>query len=158
MSTMKTVTIAPVRKQVRVNAGQTLAFEVFTARIGQWWPHKATIGTSPRKDVVVEPRLGGRWYEQGEDGSQAVVGHVRLWDPPHRFVISWEINHHWKPDTRVASEVEIRFIADGAGATIVELEHRDFESLGAEGGASLRRDVDGGWPSILEAFRQAAEQ
>ena len=158
MSTMKTVTIAPVRKQIRVNAGQALAFEVFTARIGQWWPHQATIGTSPRKDVVVEKRLGGRWYEQGEDGSQADVGRVLLWDPPHRFVISWEINHRWKPDTRVASEVEIRFVADGADATIVELEHHDFESLGAEGGASLRRDVDAGWPGILEAFRLAAEQ
>jgi hypothetical protein len=53
--------------------------------------------------------------------------------------------------------VEIRFIPDGAAATIVELEHRHFEALGATDGASLRRDVDGGWPGMLEAFRQAAE-
>ncbi|MEJ0049320.1 MAG: SRPBCC family protein [Rhodospirillales bacterium] len=125
--------------------------------MGQWWPRRGTIGKAPLKNVVLELRLGGRWYEDSEDGSQADVGRVRLWDPPNRFVISWEINHHWKPDTTVASEVEVRFVADGLDATIVELEHRDFESLGAEGGASMRRDVDGGWPAILDAFRQAAE-
>jgi hypothetical protein len=39
----------------------------------------------------------------------------------------------------------------------VELEHRKFERLGAEGGASLRKDVDGGWPGILERFKREAE-
>ena len=43
-------------------------------------------------------------------------------------------------------------------ATLVELEHRKFERMGAEPGASLRRDVDGGWPGILEGFRAMAEQ
>jgi len=30
--------------------------------------------------------------------------------------------------------------------------------MGAEAGASLRRDVEGGWPGILEGFRAAAER
>jgi hypothetical protein len=49
-----------------------------------------------------------------------------------------------------------RFIAEAGGRTRVELEHRNFERLGAEGGAKMRREVDGGWPSILERFAQAA--
>ena len=57
-----TVTIAPVRKNVRVNVGQARAFEVFTAGLDRWWPRNATIGKSPMKAVVMEPRLGGRWY------------------------------------------------------------------------------------------------
>ena len=47
--------------------------------------------------------------------------------------------------------------AEGADATLVELEHRNFERLGAEGGASLRKDVDGGWPGMLEHFKREAE-
>jgi hypothetical protein len=31
-----TVTIAPVRKNIRVNVGQARAFEVFTAGLGRW--------------------------------------------------------------------------------------------------------------------------
>jgi len=40
---------------------------------------------------------------------------------------------------------------------LVELEHRKFEQLGAEAGASLRKDVDGGWPGMLEHFKREAE-
>jgi uncharacterized protein YndB with AHSA1/START domain len=155
--TTQTITIAPVRKSVRVNASQAHAFEVFTSRLARWWPGKASIGKPPRKTSVFETRLGGRWYEVSEDGSEANVGKVLVWEPPHRFVVSWDINSTWKPDTSVSSEVEVRFIAEGAKATIVELEHRKFEQMGAEAGASMRRDVDGGWPGILEAYRTEAE-
>ena len=152
-----TITIAPVRKSIRVNAAQAHAFEVFTSGIGRWWPRKATVGTAPMKAAVLEPRLGGRWYELGEDGSQAEVGKILVWEPPRRFVVSWDLNSNWKPDTTVSSEVEVKFTADGPNATLVELEHRKFERLGAEGGAKMRKDVDGGWPGLLERFKQHAE-
>jgi hypothetical protein len=38
--------------------------------MGTWWPlttHK--IGNAKAVDAVIEPRIGGRWYERGEDGS-----------------------------------------------------------------------------------------
>jgi uncharacterized protein YndB with AHSA1/START domain len=152
-----TVSIAPVRKSIAVKASQARAFEVFTSGLGRWWPRNHTIGTPPLKMMVMETRLGGRWYEESEDGSQANVGRILVWEPPQRFVVSWEINSHWKPDTTVSSEVEVRFIADGPDATLVELEHRDFERMGAEAGAKMRKDVDGGWPGILEDFRREAE-
>jgi uncharacterized protein YndB with AHSA1/START domain len=154
----KTVTIAPVCKSVRVKASRAHAFEVFTAGLDRWWPRRASIGAAPMKAMVIEPRLGGRWYEVGEDGSQATVGKILLWDPPNRLIVSWDINHRWKPDTTVGSEVEVRFTTEGPDATLVELEHRKFEQLGAEGGASMRKNVDGGWPGILEGFRAVAEQ
>jgi uncharacterized protein YndB with AHSA1/START domain len=155
--TTQTIAIAPVRKSVRVNASQAHAFEVFTSGLARWWPGKASIGKPPRKTSVFETRLGGRWYEVSEDGSEANVGKVLVWEPPHRFVVSWDINSQWKPDTSVSSEVEVRFIADGPKATIVELEHRKFEQMGAEAGTSMRRGVEGGWPGILEAYRRDAE-
>jgi hypothetical protein len=48
-------------------------------------------------------------------------------------------------------------VALGPDATLVEREHRNFERMGAEAGASMRKDIDGGWPSILEAFRRETE-
>jgi uncharacterized protein YndB with AHSA1/START domain len=149
--------IAPVRKSVHVRASQTDAFEVFTAGLDRWWPRKASIGTAAMKAMVFEPQLGGRWYEVGVDGSQAVVGKVLLWDPPNRFIVSWDIDRHWKPDPTVGSEVEVRFTSEGPDATLVELEHRKFERMGAEAGASIRRDVDGGWPGMLASFKATVE-
>jgi uncharacterized protein YndB with AHSA1/START domain len=152
-----TVKIAPVRKSVRVNTSQAHAFEVFTSGLDRWWPRKGSIGSSPMKSTTFEPRLGGRWYQVGEDGSRADVGKVLLWEPPHRFVVSWDINSNWKPDTSISSEVEVRFVADGPDATRVELEHRKFEQMGAEPGEKMRKDVDGGWPGMLDLFKAEAE-
>jgi uncharacterized protein YndB with AHSA1/START domain len=152
-----TVTIAPVRKSIRVSASQAHAFDVFTSGLGRWWPLDHRIGKAPRKAVVMETHVGGHWYELAEDGSRTNVGKIIAWEPPNRFVMTWDINSRWKPDTSVSSEVEVRFIPDGTNATRVELEHRKFEQMGAEAGESMRKDVDGGWPGLLETFKQHAE-
>jgi uncharacterized protein YndB with AHSA1/START domain len=151
------ITIAPVQKTIRVKTSAAHAFEVFTAGLGRWWPKDHGIGKTPRKGMMMETRLGGRWYEIAEDGTQTNIGRIIAWEPPQRFVMSWDITSEWKPDAAVGSEVEVRFIAEGANATRVELEHRKFEQLGAEGGEKVRRDVDGGWPGLLEAYRVYAE-
>jgi uncharacterized protein YndB with AHSA1/START domain len=153
----QTIAIAPVRKTIRVNASAARAFEVFTAGLGKWWPRDHGIGKLPMREAVMETRLGGKWYEVAEDGSRADVGEIVVWEPPQRFVITWDINSQWKPDATVGSEVEVRFIAEGADMTRVELEHRRFEQMGAEGGAKMRGDVDHGWPGMLERYRAHLE-
>jgi uncharacterized protein YndB with AHSA1/START domain len=150
------VKIAPVRKSIRVNVNADRAFDIFTSGIGGWWPHDHGIGKKPFTPVI-ETRLGGRWYELAEDGTQTNIGKIVAWEPPTRFVVTWDINSQWKPDTTVSSEVEIKFIPDGANATRVELEHRKFEQMGAEPGEAMRKSVDGGWPAMLERFKSETE-
>jgi uncharacterized protein YndB with AHSA1/START domain len=156
----KTITIAPVRKSLVVEVGQEKAFEVFTAGIDRWWPKEHHLGETPVVKEVIEPRKGGRWYSTHQDGKEITTGHFLVWDPPQRIVLSWEINGKWKhePDTRLASEVEVRFIAEGPARTRVELEHRNFERMADKDGAKAMRDgVDKGWPGILDQFRKAAD-
>ena len=150
------VRIAPVRKSLRVKAAPEHAFGVFTSGLGRWWPLEHGIGPTPRKGVAMETRLGGRWYEMAQDGTETTIGRIIVWEPPLRFVMTWDINSQWKPDTTINSEVEVQFIPDGE-STRVELEHRKFERLGAEGGEKMRKDVDGGWPGLLELFKRHAE-
>jgi hypothetical protein len=154
----RTISIAPVRKTVVVEATPQRAFEVFTAGIDRWWPKSKGIGAAPIRESLIEPFEGGRWYTKFEDGTEAVVGHVLVWRPGERFVVSWEISAEWKSDARVAfaSEVEVRFLADTAARTRVELEHRNFERMGAAAGETMRKGVDGGWPTMLELFANAA--
>jgi hypothetical protein len=71
-------------------------------------------------------------------------------------VLVWQVNAQWKPDTAMKSEVDVRFTAEGPDATFVELLHHKFETMGAEAGASMRKDVDRGWPGLLERFAQEA--
>ncbi len=148
--------IAPVRRTLVVQATAQRAFEVFTAGIDRWWPKTHAIGSAPLLETIIEPFVGGRWYGRHADGGDVVVGHVLAWEPAQRFVCSWEISADWKPDARAAfaSEVEVRFVQEGPAMTRVELEHRNFERMGAQAAEKMRKDVDGGWPRILELFRQ----
>jgi uncharacterized protein YndB with AHSA1/START domain len=152
-----TLKIAPVRKSIVVAASPLRAFEVFTSGIDKWWPKSHNIGSAPVKRCVLEPFVGGRWYNDLEDGSDVTVGHVRLWEPGQRFIVGWEINAHWKPDprTQVASEVEVRFVLEDENRTRVEVEHRHFERMGAEAGETMRNAVDNGWPGVLAVFNEA---
>jgi uncharacterized protein YndB with AHSA1/START domain len=152
-----TIKIAPVRKSVLVQASPERSFEVFTSSIDRWWPKSHGIGAAPLQETIIEPFVGGRWYTKCTDGSEVTVGHVRVWQPGQRFVVSWEISAAWKPDPReqFASEVDVRFMADSAGGTRVELEHRDFEHMGQAEGETMRKGVDGGWPGLLELFAKS---
>jgi len=141
-----------VQKTITVEATPAHAFEVFTAGIDTWWPRSHHIGKSPLKETRIEGRVGGRCYALQEDGADCVWGHVLVWEPPHRFVMSWQITHEWgyEADLAKASEVEVRF-TQVDGGTRVDLEHRYFERMGPSG-AIMRSAVDsaGGWGMLLQ--------
>src|SRR5258708_19292569 len=84
--------IAPVRRQLVVKAAQSRAFAVFTAEMSRWWPATHSILKSPLKECIVEPRVGGRWYAVGEDGSSCETGYGIAWQPPQALVLAWQIN------------------------------------------------------------------
>jgi hypothetical protein len=155
----RTIQIAPVRKSVVVDATPAEAFDTFTAGIDRWWPRSHGIGAAPLVSSVIEPFVGGRWYTTHADGSECVVGHFSVWQPGERFVVSWEISADWKPDARAAfaSEVEVRFTAETPGRTRVDLEHRNFERMGAVPGEKMRSGVDGGWPGLLALYANATK-
>jgi len=149
--------IAAVRKSVTVKAPIAHAFEVFTSGLSRWWPPNHGIGKKPIAKVLLEPRLGGHWLEISEDGTETRVATIIHWDPPHRLIMLWQVNAHWKPDATMRSEVDVRFTPEGANATRVELVHHKFESMGREAGLSMRKDVAGGWPGLIERFVAEAE-
>lgn len=148
-----------VRKIVTVQAPPEVAWRVFTERMGTWWPlANYKIGKANAVDAVIEPRIGGRWYERGEDGSTCQWGSVLAWEPPSRLVLSWDINADWQYDPAVKTELEVRFIPERQDATRVELEHRHLERYGARRD-EMRTifDTTGDWGRLLQAFAKVAE-
>lgn len=149
----------PIRRSVLVQASQTAAFVAFTSRMGQWWNPAFSISAtrSPIKDVIIEPRDGGRWYERGEDGSECQWGRVLTWDPPRRLVLSWQITAQWQFGAEFLTEVEVRFTPEGAG-TRIELEHRLLDRY-ADAEADMRGKLGSpaGWGGLLERFLQNLE-
>jgi uncharacterized protein YndB with AHSA1/START domain len=149
---------APVKKSILVNASPARAFDVFTSCMIRWWRPDHHIGAAPLKDVVLEPRVGGRWYEIDEDGSVCEWGKVLAYDPPNRILLAWQLNAEWKYDANFVTELDVRFIAVGT-VTRVELEHRNIERFGGKAEA-VRASLDspGGWTGGLSALAAYIEQ
>jgi len=146
---------AVVRRSVVVPASQERAFEVFTARFGDFKPKEHNLLDSPIVATVFEPRVGGHIYDRAEDGTECRWARVLVFEPPHRVVFSWDIGPTWQlePSEANASEVEVTFVPDGEGRTRVELEHRNIDRHGP-GWESVADGVrgDGGWPLYLGRY------
>jgi uncharacterized protein YndB with AHSA1/START domain len=148
-------TCPPVRSSIEVDAPIEKAFTVFTDDIGSWWPADHHILQAELAEMVFEPREGGAIYDRGVDGSECRWARVLAYEPPHRLVFSWDINLQWQLETDPGrtSEVEVRFIAESAERTRVELEHRDIHRHG-EGWEQMHGAVESpnGWPVGLQRF------
>jgi uncharacterized protein YndB with AHSA1/START domain len=99
--------------------------------------------------LVIEPGAGGRIYEQSPDGREFAWGRVVIWDPPGRLVCQWLVGE-------TATDLEVRFVPEPDGATVVEIEHRGWERFGAAG-ADRRGMNDQGWSGVLTSFEQACK-
>jgi len=108
------------------------AFALFIQQ-DKWWPVATHHIAEPHGETaVLEPFLGGRWYERCADGHEQDWGRVLVWRPPHQIVLSWYMSSDWtfEPDPARSSEIDIRFLAEAPDRTRLEYEHRHLERYG----------------------------
>lgn len=146
-----------VRHTIVIDAPIAHAFAVFVDQAYADKDHHLRDADLER--VVIEPRMGGRWYERSVDGGECDWGRVLVYDPPNQITLSWQITPQFtaEPDLGKASEVDVRFVAEGPERTVVELEHRALDRHG-DGWQEMRAAVDSpnGWPGDLARLAQAA--
>ncbi len=146
---------AVVRRQTVVDAPIERAFAVFTERFGDFKPPEHNLLSAAISEAVFEPHGGGHIYDRGIDGSECRWARVLAYEPPDRVVFSWDISPYWQieADPERTSEVEVRFIAESAERTRVELEHRKLERHGP-GWEGVRDGVgdEAGWELYLSRY------
>jgi uncharacterized protein YndB with AHSA1/START domain/uncharacterized protein YciI len=140
--------IPPIRREVLVDAGPKTAFEVFTGRIGAWWP---VAGHSVHGAGSAVSFDGGRLLERSPAGEECVWGTVTRWEPPHALAFSW----HPGAAPETATRVTVTFAAAGR-QTLVTLEHSGWEALADP--AAARASYDQGWPEVLAGLREHASR
>ncbi len=150
-----------VQTEVVVEAPIERAFRVFTEDLGSFKPPEHNLLDVEIAETVFEPRVGGRVYDRGVDGSECRWARVLAYEPPDRVVFSWDISPHWQLESDLdrASEVEVRFISETAERTRVELEHRNLDRHG-EGWEDLRAGVESpdGWPIYLNRYAERVRE
>jgi uncharacterized protein YndB with AHSA1/START domain len=144
--------IEPIRLSFELACPPDHAFDVWTARIDEWWPADHTASGEADTTVFLERHRGGRIFERTSSGIEHDWGEVTIWEPPTRLGYLWHLNR----DRSDATEVVIQFIDEGDATTRVEIEHRGWEVLGA-GGKAWRDRNHGGWATLLPHFVAVAE-
>jgi uncharacterized protein YndB with AHSA1/START domain len=139
--------IEPIRLAFDVACPPAEAWAAWTERIGRWWPADHTVSAEPDLQVTLESGVGGRIFERTAGGDEHDWGEVTVWEPPSRLAYLW----HLRRDRGDATEVEIRFTRLGPESTRVEIEHRGWERLGAEGVTWRDRNY-GGWSTLLPHY------
>jgi DNA-binding transcriptional ArsR family regulator len=94
--------------ELQFAAAPDRVFEALTSRVLEWFPH--TYGQERVRAVIVEPRVGGRHYEDWGDDAGHLYGHVTVYDPPHRYATRGRI----MPGTILDTEYEITGVPGGA--------------------------------------------
>jgi uncharacterized protein YndB with AHSA1/START domain len=155
MSTHTQTTPTSIRIAIVVEAPIERAFRVFTEDFDRVKPREHNMLRVEIEETVFEPRVGGRVYDRGVDGSEYAWARVLAFEPPDRLVFSWDISPQWQleSDLEKTSEVEVRFIAESAQRTRVELEHRNLDRHG-DGWEGMREAIggEGGWPLYLQRY------
>ena len=144
---------APLKLSFDVGCSPEHAFAVWTSGIGTWWPPDHTVTGQADLTVVLQEGVGGRIFERTTDGTEHDWGEVTVWEPPTQLSYLW----HLRRDRSDATEVEIRFVPQGDTATRVEIEHRGWERLGADGDEWRDRNR-AGWQGLLPHFVAAIDK
>lgn len=137
--------LLPLRREVRVRATATAAFDAFTAQIGAWWPR--VMSAHGGKLSFVD----GQLEEHGDDDHH-VWGEVITWDRPRSLRMTWRHPSHGE-DQR--TDVTISFVTDGP-TTIVRLVQTGWDRIPDPVAAARLYGGDRGWREVLDCFATRA--
>ena len=123
---------AKIMVSIRLKVAPAAAFELFTARVDEWWRKGPKYRMNAEKGgrLRFEPGEGGRLVEIYDEaaGDLFEIGRILVWRPGERLVFEWR-----QPNftAEQVTEVDIGFAAV-EGGTRLTLEHRGWDTLPAD--------------------------
>jgi hypothetical protein len=140
-----------IRKTVTVPLSQKAAFKLFTEGMGTWWPTLThSVAQSTAATAGMDDRVGGEIYEQ-TDGGRVTWGTITAWDAPDGFSSTWHPGY----GAELATQLTVRFHAEGPSTTRVELEHRGWEVFGERADEMFQGYLTG-WDPVLAPYVERA--
>ncbi|MGI8900221.1 MAG: SRPBCC domain-containing protein [Nocardioides sp.] len=137
----------PITETVTVTCTSATAFDVFTGRIGEWWPPSYSPDPDTLDTVVIEPVIGGRVFIRMVDAAEHDFGEVTSWRPDEMYAQTWTLAQ----DPEHPSSLTVTFTPTGNGCE-VRLQHGGWH----EGNAAYR-DKFGDWALILAQYAETAQ-
>jgi uncharacterized protein YndB with AHSA1/START domain len=148
---------ADPRISVTVPVPPAEAFRIYTECPTEWVPPGHALIKDSESLIVIEPRVGGRFYERGADGTEAIRGTLVEWAPPTRLAVTWRIGPNWQPidNDEHASVVVVEFKPVDPEATEVTLTYTHLERHGENMAKMIRVAISTPGPdNTLEKYAE----
>lgn len=129
-----------------VDAPPQRAFELFTSRIGAWWPLD---GFGVFNDGTVA--FDGEQLIERSDGEATVWAEATEWDPPRSLTLAW----HPGSDPGTATTIRVTFTAQ-SDETLVTLEHSGWDRT--DDPDATAADYANNWASVLARYAELAAE
>jgi DNA-binding transcriptional ArsR family regulator/uncharacterized protein YndB with AHSA1/START domain len=123
-----------IEQEIRIGSPPERVFTALTEEIGEWWPGGFYGGR-----VSLEPWVGGRFYEDGEEGS-ALYGVVTGIAPVRQLRLAGGLGMTGAVTGAFSYELK-----PAAGGTLLALSHKAFGDIEQEAEASYTQ----GWTRLL---------
>lgn len=140
--------VVRIHHEVAIDAPPAQVFDALTRSAGEWfWRGEGNM----QPKVVMEPRLGGRFYRPTAGGQQDegdLYATVTEWAPPRRLRLHGTIGG----ELAMISVIAVTLEQDGTG-TLLKLSHR----LAGEVPQADLESYDEGWADELASLKRFAE-
>lgn len=134
-----------IEQEVTIAAPRARVFDALTRDVGQWWAFRMSREGSA---LVLEPRVGGRFFEDFGDDQGALWGTVTYIKRPEILRLTGSLGMIKDPIIGVYT-YELAEAKDGA--TLLKLTHRVAGEPAPDAAESYR----GGWGKLLGRFLKA---
>jgi uncharacterized protein YndB with AHSA1/START domain len=150
---------ADPRVAVTVPVPPAEAFRIYTEQQLEWQPPQHLTVKDP-ESVTLEPRVGGRFYERGADGTEVVRGTIVEWAPPERVAVTWRIGPDWRPapDDEHASVIVVEFKPSGPDSTEVVFTYTHLDRHGAMAPMLRGAIANPGPGNAVESYAEAVKR
>lgn len=114
MSTEATTSlgVVNVRLEVTIEAAPAAVWAALTESIGDWWPDTFMVAGRKAR-YVLEPKVGGRMFEDAGEGQGLMWGQVITFLPPERLQIAGDVFPGFGGPGRAYSTYELSAEGDG---------------------------------------------
>ena len=140
-----------VEVEIPIKAPRDKVWKALIEDIGQWW-HKDFYATQNHQRFVIEPKLGGRMYEDCGNETGLIWATVYGIDPPNSLYLAGHFRPPWGGPATTLYVITLERTEDNQ--TILRLSDAVFGRV-TENTAD---ELDSGWRTLFEGLRDFVEK
>ena len=140
---------ARVEVEVKINGDRKIVWDAMVNQTTHWW--RKDFLTRPSKGFHIEPRIGGRMYEDRGDGNGLVWATVTGIDAPHSILLTGILTPEFGGPAHTFFQFTLEPVDDDA--TLVKISDTIFGNIDE----SLAGKMHEGWLALFEGLRKFVE-